>query len=165
MARWTGDPGISAVLEAADAWSSQCFAGSNSVLSEESLWTSKNLETLLRLFAGNPLTDKRDFLEKLNEQLTDAPPEVPKLAAEVLWFLNLFPSRSVMKPETKREQIERVWGWSASRLRSQSTSMKRTCTESVILVLHMLHTGRWSLSICYVPLSPTRSCRSQNRAA
>jgi 5-methylcytosine-specific restriction enzyme B len=70
------------------------------------------LEALLTLFAGNPLTDKRDFLEKLNEQLTGASPAVPKLAAEVLWFLNLFPSRSVMKPETKREQIERVWGWS-----------------------------------------------------
>ena len=112
MARWTGDPGISAVLEAADAWRRRCFAGSASALSEESLWTSQNLEALLSLFAGNPLTDKRDFLEKLNEQLTGAPPVVPKLAAEVLWFLNLFPSRSVMKPETKREQIERVWGWS-----------------------------------------------------
>lgn len=112
MARWTGDPGISAVLEAADAWRSQCFADSTSVLSVDTLWTSENLEALLTLFAGNPLTDKRDFLEKLSEQLTGAPASVPKLAAEVLWFLNLFPSRSVMKPETKREQIERVWEWS-----------------------------------------------------
>ncbi|MCR9177423.1 MAG: hypothetical protein NXI19_15635 [Alphaproteobacteria bacterium] len=58
------------------------------------------------------MTDQRDFLKKLNEQLAGASPEVPKLAAEVLWFLNLFPSRSAMKPGTKREQIEHVWGWS-----------------------------------------------------
>ncbi|MEO1495346.1 MAG: EVE domain-containing protein, partial [Pseudomonadota bacterium] len=104
------------MLEAADAWRIHCFAGSASALSTESLWASENLEALLTLFADNPLTDKRDFLEKLSEQLKGAPSSVPKLAAEVLWFLNLFPSRSAMKPSTKREQVERVWEWSGEPL-------------------------------------------------
>lgn len=114
MARWTGDPEITAVLESADAWRERCFVASTSILSDRPLWTLENLNDLLHRFADNPLLGDRDFLDKLSEQLRDAPPAVPQLAAEVLWFLNLFPHPGTMKPETKREQITRVWGWSGA---------------------------------------------------
>ncbi|MGB3539119.1 MAG: hypothetical protein WBA42_13240 [Mesorhizobium sp.] len=58
----------------------------------------------------------RDFLDKLSEQLKGAPPSVTQLAAEVLWFLNLFPHPGTMKPVTKREQMGTVWRWSGEEL-------------------------------------------------
>lgn len=112
MARWTGDPGIVAVLEAADAWRERCFIGSTSILSDQSLWTHDNLNDLFARFTGNPLQGNRDFLDKLSEQLRNAPSSIPKLAAEALWFLNLFPHPGAMKPKTKREQVRTVWAWS-----------------------------------------------------
>lgn len=116
MARWTGDPGIKAVLEGADAWRERCFVGSTSILSDRPLWTLDNLKDLLVRFVGNPLTGSRDFLDKLAEQLQGAPSAVPQLAAEALWFLNLFPHPGTMKPETKREQVSTVWKWSGEDL-------------------------------------------------
>lgn len=112
MARWTGDPGITAVLKGADAWRERCFTASMSILTDRPLWTLSNLNDLLTRFTGNPISGSRDFLDKLSEQLKDAPAEIPQLAAEVLWFLNLFPHPGTMKAETKREQIKTVWQWS-----------------------------------------------------
>ncbi|MGB3271476.1 MAG: hypothetical protein WBA66_01085 [Xanthobacteraceae bacterium] len=83
-----------------------------SILTDRPLWTLSNLNDLLTRFTGNPISGSRDFLDKLSEQLKDAPAEIPQLAAEVLWFLNLFPHPGTMKAETKREQIKTVWQWS-----------------------------------------------------
>ena len=113
MARWTGDSGVTAVLEAADAWRMRCFVGSTSILTDRPLWTEANLADLLARYSGNTiLGSSRDFVDKLSEQLKDAPPSVKQVAAEVTWFLFLFPHPHIMKPETKREAIRTVWGWS-----------------------------------------------------
>lgn len=112
MSRWTGDPEVVPVLEAGDAWRERCFLGSTSVLTDHALWTLANLNDLLTRYADHPITGKRDFLDKLEEQLNGAPAATTQLAAEVLWFLHLFPSERTLGPSTKREQILKVWSWS-----------------------------------------------------
>ena len=104
MARWTGDVGIASVLEAADAWEERCLVKSLSILTERPLWTVENLADVLSRYLAKPILGSgRDFLNKLEEQLQGASAPVIQLASEVLWFLFLFPSPSVMKPDTKRE--------------------------------------------------------------
>lgn len=112
MARWTGDPEVVSVLEAGDAWRERCFLGSTSILTDRALWTLPNLTDLVTRYAGNPILGKRDFLDKLQEQLKDAPPATTQLAAEVMWFLHLFPSGRTLTAATKREQILKIWSWS-----------------------------------------------------
>lgn len=114
MARWTGDPGVTAVLEAGDAWRERCFIGSGSIFTDQPLWTLPHLNDLLSRYADNPIQGSRDFFDKLREQMKDAPPVTIELAAEVIWFLHLFPSSSTLKPETKRDQVLNVWSWSGA---------------------------------------------------
>ena len=117
MARWTGDPHITDVLRAADAWRERCVLADGSLFSEERLWTLDNINELSRRFVANPIegTD-RDFYEKLKEQLSGAKPEVIRLAAEVVWFLLLFPHHTRFGPDKKIIQIRTVWNWSGAEL-------------------------------------------------
>lgn len=113
MARWTGNPEVAGVLEAGDAWRDRCFLSSGSILTDRSLWTLSNLTDLVSRYADNPIVGTtRDFLDKLREQLKDAPAATIQLAAEVMWFLHLFPSGHTLKAATKRDQILTVWAWS-----------------------------------------------------
>lgn len=117
MSRWTGEPDIEAVLEGADAWEERCFIQNGSLLTEKSLWTLPLLSDLLQRFADNPIEgSSRDFIDKLSEQLRGASKEAIQLAAEVIWFLLLFPSPTSMKAETKRQTITAVWSWSGEPL-------------------------------------------------
>jgi len=113
MARWTGDDGIDEVLSAGSAWRTQCLESDGSILSNRVLWTAANLDALYRLFVDNPIegTDAT-FFEKLRAQLADAPAELIQLAAEVLWFVILFPHADGMQPETKRQRVIEIWSWS-----------------------------------------------------
>jgi hypothetical protein len=115
MARWTGEPEAGPVLEAAGEWKAKCFVESQSILSDQNLWTSANLKDLRDRFVNNPiLGPDRDFLDKLREQLEPSEPAIKQLAAEVIWFLLLFPHEKRYKPETKAEQIREVWSWSST---------------------------------------------------
>ena len=58
----------------------------------------------------------RSFFHKLREQLEGARGEVVRLTAEIVWLLVLFPNSRTTKPDTKREQIREVWGWSGNEL-------------------------------------------------
>ena len=117
MARWIGYDHAEAVLGAADAWRDRCFVADGSLFGEESLWTLENVRDLKERFLGNPIEGAdRSFFDKLEEQLDGAPGEVVRLAAEVVWFLVLFPMWSSTRPDTKREQIRNVWGWSGTDL-------------------------------------------------
>ena len=117
MSRWTGHDHIDAVLTAADAWRERCIVVDGSLFSDESLWTLSNVRELKTRFIDKPIvgTD-RNFSEKLKQQLSDAPAQVTRLAAEVLYFLLLFPISTTMRPDTKRAQIKTVWEWSGSNL-------------------------------------------------
>ena len=116
MARWTGEPAISAVLEAAATWRDRCFLGDGSVFTEASLWTITNVEALFTTFSGNPILGNRTFYDKLQEQLTSASADVKKLAAECIWVVLLFPYKTSVSPTTKLRHIEEIWGWSGESL-------------------------------------------------
>ena len=112
MARWTGLPGVESVLRASDAWRDRCFIVDGSIFTDRALWTAANLRELLNRHADNPIMGDRDFFDKLKEQLDGAAPAIVQLAAEVLWFLHLFPGKGVLKPSTKLDQVQTVWSWS-----------------------------------------------------
>ena len=118
MARWIGPDHdhIDAVLDAAEAWRDRCFLADGSLFGDERLWTLGNIEEFRGRVIDDPIERKDKFINKLEEQLESASPQVKQLAAELLWFLYLFLHRRAMKPETKRDNIERVWGWSGSNL-------------------------------------------------
>ena len=119
MSRWTGEQDIEAVLEGADAWEERCFASDSSLLTDQKLWTLDHLRDLHKRFADNPIEgSSRDFIDKLAEQLKGAPTQTIQLAAEVIWFLLLFPSPTSMKAETKRNTISTVWSWSGEAIPS-----------------------------------------------
>jgi hypothetical protein len=120
MARWTGNPEIVAVLDAGKQWFERCLQRSDSAFTGtgNQVWTLANVKDLYQRFSGNPLLGDREFLDKFQEQLGGAPPAIHQLAAEALWFVLLFPDGSVMKQETKRDQIRRVWEWSGTKLPS-----------------------------------------------
>ena len=67
-------------------------------------------------FTENPDEGTDSFLDKLEGQLKSAKNETKKLAAEMLWFMQLFVSDAAMKGSTKRQQLERVWSWSGDSL-------------------------------------------------
>lgn len=117
MSRWIGHDHVEAVLAAADAWRERCFLADGSLFGDEALWTLGNIQELKRRFIENPIEGAdRTFYDKLKEQLGGAPVEVIRLAAEVVWFVLLFPIFSATRAETKRAQIREVWEWSGSDL-------------------------------------------------
>ncbi|MGB6088518.1 MAG: hypothetical protein WA721_16660 [Candidatus Binataceae bacterium] len=88
-----------------------------SLFSEEALWTLENIRTLKQRYIENPIEgSERDFYDKLKEQLTGLSPEVLRLAAEVTWFMALFPHHSFFGTEKKIQQIRTVWEWSGTSL-------------------------------------------------
>jgi hypothetical protein len=117
VSRWTGEQDIEAVLEGADAWEERCFLRDGSLFTDQNLWTLPLLNDVLKRFADNPIEgSSRDFIDKLSEQLKGASKQAVQLAAEVIWFLLLFPSPTSMKAETKRQTISTVWSWSGEPL-------------------------------------------------
>lgn len=113
MAR-IADHDITPTLDAARIWRDKCLLTNGSVFSERDVWTIENLKDFEIRFVQNYLGDERPFYEKLNVQLKGARKEVIFLAAEMLWFMFLFPSK--MSATTKRDDIRKVWSWSGEEL-------------------------------------------------
>ncbi len=116
MATWTGQKQAVHIFEAAAIWRQRCLLGSQSLFSESALWTRPNFEELRTLFVDNPISGKKKFNVKLQEQIGNAGPDICKLAAETLWLLYLFVSSSVMGVNLKRERIAEIWGLSKDTL-------------------------------------------------
>ena len=117
MSRWIGHDHVDAVLRAADSWRSRCFLEDQSLFSDSSLWTFTNVNELKRRFTDNPIHGTHHtFYEKLEKQLYGASDAVIQFAAEAVWFLLLFPIYAAIRPQTKRENIKQIWGWSGSSL-------------------------------------------------
>ena len=117
MARWIGPSAdhdhFGKVLAAAHVWRDSCFLEGGSMFGDAPLWTSENMADLTGRLEVDPLDGQNvDFYAKLERQLEAARPEVNQLAAEAIWFAYLFPWRGEMRPQTKRDRITRVWGWS-----------------------------------------------------
>ena len=117
MSRWIDLDHSEAVLAAADAWRARCFQQDGSLFSDEEIWTLENVQELRQRLTENPIEGTgQNFFEKLKIQLEGAAAGTVRLAAEVAWFLHLYPVSSAVKPETKRSQIKQVWAWSGSEI-------------------------------------------------
>jgi hypothetical protein len=109
MATWTGYETTPAVLTQTENWKSRCLQGHGSIFSDQELWTAENVHDLKVLFVDNPILGNQKFYDKLTLQLSEARPEVIKLAAESLWLLLLFVGDGYFKAETKISRIREIW--------------------------------------------------------
>src|SRR3954471_15263461 len=110
MATWTGLSQTPAIVRAAEAWKQRCMLANGSVLSDRSIWTKDNVDTLKRLFVDNPiLGGDRSFYDKLEEQISSASPAIKQLAAEGIWLLLLFVHQRSFSVEKKRERVAAIW--------------------------------------------------------
>ena len=106
--------GAERILKAAEVWKERCLLGQGSLFTDRKLWTRERFEELKKLFVDHPLTDKRPFIEKLEEQLGPGTPDAKRLWAEMTWVANLIDS--VKKTETKLADFRLVWRWSKDEL-------------------------------------------------
>ena len=93
MARWIGpNRDINDVLAAAEAWRDRCFLGDGSVFGDEPLWTLENVRRVRELCPTEVEDTDAEAYARLTRQLTDATPQVVRLAAESVWLSYLFPT-------------------------------------------------------------------------
>ena len=76
------------------------------------IWSSRWLGELHKRFLNQPDVPGDDFLEKLEQQLVDSPPEVYQLMGEILYVHFLI--RSTKNSKNKQKVINTVLGWSPS---------------------------------------------------
>lgn len=118
MARWNDLPWREDVYSAAELWKSRCLLGDGSIFSERAIWTQSHLSELQRLIVGNADFGDDTFQTKLQRQIQSAPADIIQLAAEVLWFIYLFPlgqmvgdTKPSTKIKTKIREIHRILDW------------------------------------------------------
>jgi predicted HNH restriction endonuclease len=118
MARWNDLPWREDVYEAAKLWKTRCLLEDGSVFNEKAIWTQSQLSELQGLIVGNADFGDDTFQTKLYRQIKTAPPDVIQLAAEVLWFIYLFPLGQRVgdaKPsttiKTKIREIHSILDW------------------------------------------------------
>ena len=105
------DEGSEKVYDAAAKWVEAALRSDGSLFTpEESIWSSRWLAELRQRFLDHPDESSATFLEKLEAQLEDSPPEVYQLMGELLFFHFLI----VHTKNSTNEQrvIDRVLGWS-----------------------------------------------------
>jgi hypothetical protein len=104
-------PGTERILQAAAEWRDRSLVRGESVfIPGLQLWTAEHLDELITYYVERQDESSRSFLEKLKDQLEPAPPETCQLAAEMLWFMMLFPSN--IGAAAKTELVAKVWEWS-----------------------------------------------------
>ena len=105
--------GADRVYQAAQAWVDAALRSDSSLFTPgEPIWSIRWLRELRERFLDQPDVSDRKFLEKLQDQLSDSPPEVHQLMAEALYFHRLIVSTK--DGRYKRSAIETALGWSSS---------------------------------------------------
>ncbi|MDD9961753.1 MAG: AAA family ATPase [Gammaproteobacteria bacterium] len=100
------------VLVAAAQWKRRCLVGTQSLLTDQALWTRENFKELYTLYVENPDTSKDSFVEKLQRQLEPGSPSAKCLWAEMTWIYHLSQAPEAMGADKKRNRINEIWGWS-----------------------------------------------------
>jgi 5-methylcytosine-specific restriction protein B len=110
MARIT-DHDSSQIFEAAREWCDQCLVAGTSLLwKDRELWSPSNLQRFKACFIDRPDTSKdKNFEQKLKVQLATEDEDIIRLACELLFVYNLFPS-SVGRSR-KAKLIREVASW------------------------------------------------------
>lgn len=106
---------IAPILEAVEKWKQRCAIKQRSLLGEDIIWTTENLDALRENFIEKPDNSGANFMAKLEGQLAGTLPAVSQLAAELAWLLYLFPYRS-MGPKVKLDNLNRIWKISGNTL-------------------------------------------------
>jgi hypothetical protein len=105
-------PMAALVYEAADAFRQRCLLEGRSLLwLQQKVWTPTNLSRLRDSFSEMeaPEIEAKGFLGKWREQLANDPPEIHRIAADVLAFYWLCPTN--VGSGRKLEQIREVVSW------------------------------------------------------
>ena len=103
--------GSEKVYDAAGKWVEEALRSDGSLFAPgESIWSSRWLAELRQRFLDKPDESSASFLEKLEAQLWDSPPEVYLLMGELLFFHFLIVSTKNSAAEQR--VINRVLGWS-----------------------------------------------------
>ena len=90
------------------------------------------------------------FLEKLEKQLNSAPETAKQLTAEMLWVMYLFPASDSIKPETKRNHITQVWGWSGENFPDPSSELEKTLEIGIGTTGLAYNAYRWKELVFFV---------------
>lgn len=75
MTRYISERDVTPILDAAQNWATKCFVGDGSLFSGESLWRAELIGELVARFVDNPVLGNESFLERLQKQLLEAPPQ------------------------------------------------------------------------------------------
>ena len=84
------------------------------IFSNKPLWTLEHFQGVGQHYVRRLDEGEGDFFQKLEYQLTSAPPEVKQLVAEMMWVMLLCPSNLTLG--SKHDAIQRVWSWSGEPL-------------------------------------------------
>lgn len=101
-------------LAAAAEWRDRCLVEDGSVFASAPVWAASLVAELDERFNNQPDMGAGKFQEKLKRQLAKASPLVSRLAAEMLWVMNLFPSN--IGPAAKQAAVREAWSWSGEEL-------------------------------------------------
>ena len=105
--------GADGVYQAAQAWVDAALRSDSSLFTPGApIWSIRWLRELRERLLDQPDESKMKFLEKLQGQLDDSPPEVHQLMAEALYLHLLIVS--TRNGNNKRRTIDTVLGWSSS---------------------------------------------------
>lgn len=140
------------VLRAAALWRKRCLQDNGSVFSDADLWTSENVDHLVRYYIGNLDGGDGTFLEKLKKQLAPAPRTAKHLAAEMLWVMYLFPVSGSIKPETKRDQITQVWEWSGENFPQTTPELVTALETGIGTTGQAYNTRRWKELVFFIEI-------------
>ena len=132
--------GSEKVYNAAGKWVEAALRTDGSLFAPgESIWSSTWLGELRQRFLDHPDESNAKFLEKLEGQLEDSPPEVYQLMGELLFFYFLI---VLTKSSTGEEQvINRVLGWSPTPV-SVPEDLVAALTPGLVNPGQYFHTGR-----------------------
>ena len=132
--------GSEKVYNAAGQWVEAALRTDGSLFAPgESIWSSRWLGELRQRFLDHPDESNAKFLEKLEGQLEDSPPEVYQLMGELLFFYFLI----VLTKNSTDEQrvINRVLGWSTTPV-SIPNDLVAALTPGLVNPGQYFHTGR-----------------------
>ena len=103
-----------AILDAAERWKQRCLLDGGSLFSERAGVDGAELRSAPHSLRRESDEGSEPFYEKLRRQLGPATPDTKRLWSEMTWAYYLIATN--VTPQTKRDQIARVWEWSGARL-------------------------------------------------
>ena len=141
MSRFDPEKDLTPIFDAAEAWKTAALEGQGAVLGAGAIWTDDNLAGMQKYFVENLDYGDGNFISKLERQLETTGDGVRLLAAEMLWFMLLCPSN--VGPDSKRETILTIWGWTDSPLPTDSKWLSDDVLTGIASAGVGYNTNRW----------------------